>query len=96
MQVHTTLEVARALRVPEWRLGRLVREGVIEAPPLVAGRRLWQARHVRAAEASLRRAGLLPPTHDPMDRAADLAAESAYENACTAGSDAAAAREVRT
>lgn len=79
MRVRSTIEVARRLGVPEWRLGRLIRDGVIPAPPLVAGRRLWTVRHVRDAAAALRAAGLLPPIHDPADLAVERAAELDHE-----------------
>ena len=75
MRVRSTIEVARTLGVPEWRLGRLVRDGVIHAPPLVAGRRLWTSRHVHDAEVALRASGVLPQDPHPVDLAADPRAE---------------------
>ncbi len=59
MRVQSTLEVSRALGVPEWRLARIIRNDVIEPPPLVAGRRVWSLCHIHAAEAALRQAGVL-------------------------------------
>jgi hypothetical protein len=37
----TTPAIARALKVPLWRIEHLIRDGVIPAPPQVGGVRLW-------------------------------------------------------
>lgn len=50
----STGEAARILDVTEPRLAELVRRGrLTEAPPIVAGRRLWARRHLVEAASRL-------------------------------------------
>ncbi len=39
--LRSTLEVARLLAVPEWRIEQSIRRGLIPAPPIVGGARVW-------------------------------------------------------
>ncbi len=51
----STGQAAKELTVTEPRLNDLIRRGKIPAPPVLAGRRLWNREHIRQAATYLGR-----------------------------------------
>ncbi|MCE9638368.1 MAG: hypothetical protein K8T90_21920 [Planctomycetes bacterium] len=87
--------MAAILGVPEHRLTNLIRHRLIDAPPLVAGRRVWRRANIEAARRVLVARGAIPSVPageprwepgeidtglDPADLAQDLAAEQEHDD----------------
>jgi len=58
MEVLSSLDVARELGCPEWRLDKAIRRGLIPAPRIVGGARVWTRDLVDQLRQALARAGV--------------------------------------
>lgn len=67
MDVLSSLDVARELGCPEWRLDKAIRRGLIPAPRIVGGSRVWTRDLVEQLRDAIGHAGTRGrPGHDPV------------------------------
>ena len=61
MEYRGTLDVARGLGIPEWRLEKLIRQQLIPTPTIIGRIRVWSVDDVGRARAKLEELGVLKP-----------------------------------